>query len=262
MLCFRNVLFVFAIFLSTALCSAQTVTIQGSELPFTLVEGRQMVSREALAPIFPGLDTGEGLMDLAELLKVPTARILKRNGLIVSVRYQDAAMAAIFGESKRDAATVANLGASSVNSSSGSNAATSGVPFRAILDEIARLSNVERASHGVAPLVTDPHLERAAMAHSEEMARLAYFSHSSPTPGRESPHQRILQSGAAARATAENIASFTSYPEATLAREAVQGWMNSPGHRRNLLDPQYTHIGIGVSRQGDKYYLTQNFCTY
>lgn len=258
MWCCRNLFFVLSFFLLSGLCSAQTVTIQGAELPYTLVDGKQMVSREALARTFPGLEPGEALIDLAELIKVPNARILKRNGLIVSIRYQDAAMAAIFGESKRDTSPAETT----VDAPGEGNSVMHGAPFRAIMDEIARLSNIERESNGVPPLTTDPNLESAAVAHSEEMARLAYFSHTSPTPGRETPHQRILQSVASARATAENIASFSSYPEATLAQEAVKGWMNSPGHRRNLLDPTYTHIGIGVSRMGDKYYLTQNFCAY
>lgn len=260
MLCCRNVCVALSIFLLTGLCSAQTVTIQGLELPFTLVDGKQMVSRKALAQVFPSLDPGQGLIDLAELLTVPNARILRRNGLIVSVRYQDAAMAAIFGDSKRDSEPLAAAGVTAVDSPR--EKASSGGFFRSIMDEIVRLSNIERQNQGVPPLASDPRLEGAATAHSEEMARLTYFSHTSPTPGRESPHQRIMQSVPGARATAENIASFTSYPEATLAEEAVKGWMNSPGHRRNLLDPNYTHIGIGVSRKGEKYYLTQNFCAY
>ncbi len=139
---------------------------------------------------------------------------------------------------------------------------TVATPFRAVLDEILRLSNIERVNLGVPALKMDTRLESAATAHSEEMARLAFFSHISPTPGRETPEQRILQAGAVARATAENIASFTGYPEATLAQEAVKGWMDSPGHRQNLLNPDYTHIGIGVSLKGNQYYLTQKFCAY
>lgn len=145
---------------------------------------------------------------------------------------------------------------------SAGSSVTAATPFRAVLDEILRLSNIERVNLGVPPLKMDPRLESAATAHSEEMARLAYFNHISPTPGRETPEQRILQAGAVARATAENIASYTGYPEATLAKEAVKGWMDSPGHRQNLLNPEYTHIGIGVSLKGNQFYLTQKFCAY
>ena len=72
------------------LCSAvqaQTVRIQSQEVPYKLVDGKQMIQRSVLAQFFPGFPSGEGRVDLAELIDNPNARILRRNGLIVSVRY-------------------------------------------------------------------------------------------------------------------------------------------------------------------------------
>jgi hypothetical protein len=118
-----------------------------------------MVSRAQLAEAFPGFPNGKGEVDLAELIKDPNARVMRRDGLIVSVR--------------------------------------------------------------------------------------------------------ILLAGANARKSGENLARFRGTPEATLAQDAVTGWMNSPGHRANLLDGGFTHIGIGVARgPNGEVYITQNFCAY
>lgn len=140
------------------------------------------------------------------------------------------------------------------------NPETSPAPFRALMDEVIRLSNIERAKQGIPALKLDLRLENAATAHSEEMARLDYFSHDSPTPGRETIEKRILLSGISSGNVNENIAFYGGFPVAELAQESVNGWMNSPLHRRTLLDPSYTHIGVGISLKGDTYYLTQKFC--
>ncbi len=237
-----------------AWASAQTVRIQGKELPYRLKNGRQWISRALLAEAFPGFADGEGDVDLAVLINDPNARVMRRNGLIVSVRYYDRAMAALYRENKPQT--------QERSPDSKAQAETQIGDYRAIMDEIVRLSNIEREKNGALPLEADPLLEAAATGHSEEMAELEYFSHTSPTPGRETPSQRISLAGSAARATGENIAVFDGHSEASLAEKAVVGWMNSPPHRRNLLDPMFTHIGIGVGRKGKSYYLTQNFGAY
>jgi len=237
--------------LLTADGSAQTVKIQGQDLPYRLVNGRQMISRALLARAFPGFPVGTGEVDLSELLTDPQARIVKRDGVIVSVRYYNDAMAALY-ESSREPVARATIAPDSSDSSYGR-----------LMQEVVRLSNLERQSHGAPPLAVDHFLEAAALGHSQEMARLGYFDHNSPTPGRETPDLRIRLAGSAAPKTGENLAMFGGTPEAQLAEKAVTGWMNSPGHRRNLLDPTFTHIGIGVAKgsNGD-YYITQNFCAY
>lgn len=240
------------VLLSLISVSAQTVRIQGKEIPYRIVDGRQMVSQDALAKVFPGYPETEGSIDLAILADNPNARIMRRNGLIVSVRYYNRAMASMWGQSAPKRETP----------NSGPTPAAATGNYRVIMDEIVRLSNIEREKHGAPPLSADSLLEKAATGHSEEMAKLDYFSHTSPTPGREQPHTRIVLAGASVSASGENIAYFTGHEESTLAKKAVVGWMNSPGHRRNLLDPNYTHIGIGVGKRGTTYYLTQNFGRY
>lgn len=246
----KNQIFLFL--LLTSLCTAQTVRIQGKELPYKMVDGQQMISRDVLAEAFPGYPPGEGMVNLAVLIDDPNARIIRRNGLIVSVRYYDRAMAAIYGKPKARARI----------SPSETTPAEEPGNYRDMMDEIVRLGNIERVNHGQEPLEAESILEKSATAHSEEMAKLDYFSHTSPTPGRETPHQRIRAAGSGASATGENIAVFTNHKFSTLADKVVQGWMNSPPHRKNLLSPNFTHIGIGIGRRGKTYYFTQNFGGY
>lgn len=243
------------IFALAGLALAQTVRIQGKEVPCVTVDGRLMVEAKELGRVFPEFENQEGLIDLERLSTIQTARLVRRDGRIVSVRYYDSRMQAIY-ERSREASRAAPEATDPPESTASSGS------FRSIIEEIVRLSNRERGKVGAPPLAADSLLQKAAFGHSEEMAKLDYFSHESPTPGRESPHQRINLAGASPRASAENIAMFKGHPEETLAAKAVTAWMNSPGHRKNLLDPLYTHIGIGVGKRGDAYYLTQNFGAY
>jgi uncharacterized protein YkwD/stress response protein SCP2 len=119
--------------------------------------------------------------------------------------------------------------------------------------EVVSLTNAERAGAGLAPLVTDARLTAAAQAHSADMVARDFYSHTTPE-GRE-PWDRAAAAGATHRGIGENIACGQRTPA-----EVVQGWMNSPGHRANILKPEFTHIGIGYatgSRAGT--YWTQLF---
>lgn len=247
-------LFVFVFFSLLVTCPAlaQTVRIQGQEVTCQVVDGKQMVRAQDLKDAFPAYAQKEGWVSLEKLASSPNARVVRRNGQIVSVRYYDRAMQAMYGESKPKAEA----------QDGGQPAQAQTVSYRDIMTEILRLSNIERAKYGAPPLTTDPVLDKAATEHSEEMAQLNYFSHTSPTAGLETPSQRMAQAGASLRANAENIAFFEGYPESTLAAKAVDGWMHSEGHRKNLLNPIYTHLGVGVGKAGNRYYLTQNFGTY
>ena len=117
------------------------------------------------------------------------------------------------------------------------------------------LINDERATEGVDPLVMDADLRAVARAHSEDMVERDFFAHNNPDG--ESPFDRIRAAGLDYSAAAENIAwnSFSD-PVAT----AVDGWMDSPGHRTNILNPVYTHTGMGVADNGEGgFYFTQVF---
>jgi uncharacterized protein YkwD len=116
--------------------------------------------------------------------------------------------------------------------------------------------NAERRRNGVSELQWHDGAARAAEAHSRSMAERRFFSHTDPERG--DLRERLKEAGIAWRAIAENLYQQRGCPDAI--RCAVEGWLNSPGHRQNLLNPQYTHSGIGISpdSRGAMYY-TQIF---
>ncbi|MFI9310830.1 CAP domain-containing protein [Streptomyces triculaminicus] len=110
-------------------------------------------------------------------------------------------------------------------------------------DEVLALTNAERAAAGLPPLAADPRLAAAARDHSTDMVRRDFYSHTTPE-GRE-PWDRARAAGAAHRAIGENIACGQRTPA-----EVVRGWMNSPGHRANILTPGFSHLGVGYAPGG------------
>lgn len=128
----------------------------------------------------------------------------------------------------------------------------------ALEDEILQLINVERRKANLAPLEAQNHLINAAVGHSTEMFTLGYFSHSSPTSDRKKFTDRMSIAGVTRYGAAgENIA-MTSAPDGVAAR-FVKMWMDSPGHRRNILDPRFKISGLGVFGDGSVIYATQVF---
>ena len=121
---------------------------------------------------------------------------------------------------------------------------------RAYEQEVIRLVNVERAKAGLKALTEDWELSRVARYKSQDMHDLRYFSHTSPTYG--SPFDMMKAFGIRYRTAGENIAMGYRTPAAV-----VQGWMNSPGHRANILNAFYTKIGVGYVASGN--YWTQHF---
>ena len=116
--------------------------------------------------------------------------------------------------------------------------------------EVLELTNAERAKQGLSPLTLDTELSKVARIKSQDMKDKNYFSHTSPTYG--SPFDMMKQFGISYSAAAENIAQGQTTPE-----QVVQAWMNSQGHRENILNASYTHIGIGYVADGN--YWTQMF---
>jgi uncharacterized protein YkwD len=107
------------------------------------------------------------------------------------------------------------------------------------------LLNRRRAEHALRPLASSRALARAARAHSRDMASRRYFAHDAP--GGATPAQRIAAGGypREGATVGENLA----WGEESAAAPAgiVEGWMESPGHRANVLRPEYTEIGIGLA---------------
>lgn len=116
--------------------------------------------------------------------------------------------------------------------------------------EVHRLTNIEREKQQLKPLMIDLSLSQIARYKSRDMVINRYFSHESPTYG--SPFDMMRGFKITYRSAAENIAVGYGTPESV-----VRGWMNSPGHRANILTEGLTHIGIGYDQRGN--YWTQMF---
>ena len=117
-------------------------------------------------------------------------------------------------------------------------------------EEVVRLVNKERASRGLSPLKHNWELSRVARYKSEDMKNRNYFSHTSPTYG--TPYQMMKSFGISYKTAGENIARGYATPNAV-----VDGWMNSSGHRANILNSSFTEIGVGYYADGS--YWTQMF---
>ena len=116
--------------------------------------------------------------------------------------------------------------------------------------KVVDLTNQERAKNGLAALKVDVTLSKMAHEKSRDMSANGYFSHTSPTYG--SPFDMMKKYGISYRYAGENIAMGQRTPE-----EVVKAWMNSEGHRKNILSPNYNYIGVGYVSQGN--YWTQEF---
>lgn len=120
-------------------------------------------------------------------------------------------------------------------------------------NEVIRLVNVERTKRGLQPLKANWELSRVARLKSQDMANKGYFSHQSPTYG--SPFNMMENFGIRFSSAGENIA----YGQKTPA-QVMTAWMNSPGHRANILSPSYTEIGVGLAKNKNGVpYWTQMF---
>jgi len=157
---------------------------------------------------------------------------------------------------------------------------------------VLHFTNVRRCANDLRPLAGDPALQQTAQVHSNDMATLNFFSHTSPVPGRSTLPDRLKGAGIGFLDAAENIAlrsrlklisgrSFTVKNRATcefaydgqtiqphsyrtMAQEFVQAWEDSPGHRANLFSPVYKRLGTGSSfkpnpRNCGDVVATQNF---
>ena len=112
------------------------------------------------------------------------------------------------------------------------------------VSEVVRLVNVERNKNGLSPLTEDWQLSRVAQYKAQDMHDQNYFDHQSPTYG--TPFQMMKSFNVSYRYAAENIAKGQKTAEAVM-----NGWMNSSGHRANILKSDYTKIGVGYAKASD-----------
>ncbi|MGG3422702.1 CAP domain-containing protein [Heyndrickxia faecalis] len=116
--------------------------------------------------------------------------------------------------------------------------------------QVVTLVNEERAKNGLGALKIDTALSKMARVKSNDMATHQYFDHTSPTYG--SPFDMMKQFGISYQYAGENIAMGQQTPQ-----EVMNAWMNSEGHRANILNKNFTHIGVGYVENG--HYWTQEF---
>lgn len=138
-----------------------------------------------------------------------------------------------------------NTGGSTNNNNNNTSSSVS-----AYEKEVLTLVNKERAKAGLQALKLDTELSKVARIKSKDMQTNGYFDHNSPTYG--SPFDMMKKFGISYKSAGENIAYGQTTPSAV-----VTAWMNSEGHRRNIMSSSFTHIGIGYHSTG--HYWTQMF---
>lgn len=134
-------------------------------------------------------------------------------------------------------------------------------PFSIWIEDVVRIVNKERSDSGLDSLSECPSLDQSAQLHSQDMNARDFFDHTNPDG--KTPSDRIRLTGyfgkSKSRWTGENIAA--GFKDAT---SVMAAWMKSPGHRANILNSKFTHLGVGIAgSRSDSIYggfiWTQNF---
>ncbi|MFU0832876.1 MAG: SCP domain-containing protein [Oscillospiraceae bacterium] len=156
--------------------------------------------------------------------------------------------------SSQASGNVPSTSSESVSSSSPSSSSdTAAGTYADFQNQVLKLVNEERTSRGLNALTLDASLNKTATLKSEDMANLGYFDHNSPTYG--SPFDMMKQFGISYQTAGENIAMGQTSPE-----QVMTGWMNSEGHRANILNTSFTKLGVGIAQDSSgRYYWTQQF---
>lgn len=151
------------------------------------------------------------------------------------------------GESKQSESTQGESmqsGNASQDNTSQGNAQQGSAPQSGYGAQVVSLVNEERTAQGLSNLARDAQLTRLAQLKAEDMAENKYFSHTSPTYG--TAFDMLKTYGVSYTTAGENIATGQKTAEAVM-----EGWMNSQGHRANILNSAYTGIGVGYAKSSD-----------
>lgn len=139
------------------------------------------------------------------------------------------------------------------NPSTNNNSSNNTTDFSSYQQQVLDLVNAERTKRGLSPLTLDAKLCNVATKKAEDMATKNYFDHTSPTYG--SPFDMMRQFGVSYQAAGENIAKGQTTPQ-----EVMNSWMNSSGHRANILSSNFTKLGVGVAKDSNgRLYWSQMF---
>lgn len=132
-----------------------------------------------------------------------------------------------------------------------------------LCDEIERtivgMCNQQRSHVGLSALEWDDQLALAARGHSRDMAERNFFDHTSPVLGKRDTLARVALTGSKFTFIAENLYWASGHPPERVPALAMNNWMRSTGHRENILGDDYHHVGVGVFRRQETFWITQVF---
>lgn len=189
---------------------------------------------------------------LPERLRESSREGLLQNRLAVYTERLEAALAPIFNEAVGETLNQLTIRPDSSESVELPYKVAVTEPLPAFEARMLELVNRERRAAGLKPLAPDPELTEVARRHSADMFARGYFAHN--TPEGRSPFDRIRAAGVSFRTAGENLALAPTLPV------AHNGLMNSPGHRENILRPEFGRVGIGIMDGGYRgLMVTQNF---
>jgi uncharacterized protein YkwD len=130
-------------------------------------------------------------------------------------------------------------------------------PYAALAGQVLEEINRVRAAADVGILAADSRLDQAAVEHARELAGRRVLDHESMRPERRTMMLRVETAGVAWRSVAENLAQVPG-SRGGVARQTARAWLDSPGHRRSMLDARYTHTGVGVAEDAaGHWYIVQ-----
>ncbi|HLX36909.1 MAG TPA: CAP domain-containing protein, partial [Candidatus Binataceae bacterium] len=124
-------------------------------------------------------------------------------------------------------------------------------------EQILALVNAQRENAGCQPLSSSCELANAAHDHNLRMASGGFFDHRGE--GEAGLFDRLIAAGSAVESAGENLFMMSNSPPDSLAHQCVVSWMNSDGHRRNLLSPNFDSTGISVVYSKGESYVTEDF---
>ncbi len=127
--------------------------------------------------------------------------------------------------------------------------------------QIWQYTNQERLKEGLQPLLYDEGLADLARIHSRNMLNFGFFAHKDHLGDMVGDRKNKYYPQLVIISIGENLARFFNSQKTYTPQELVEGWMNSPEHRKNILDKDYTYLGVGVVNYGDRLIATQNFAT-
>ena len=238
----------------TITLSGPEAAAKGSMVVFVLDGAKRVLRTDAKAPFAVKVNTKalpNGTYTLTTLVvRKGTSSVVTTSKLVV--KNAKAKPAAKAKKAKKQTPVAKPAGGGSGGGGT-TTPVSSGTGFAA---EVLDLANAERAKAGCGPLTLNSKLNTSAQLHSTDMATNNYFSHESQD-GR-SPFDRIKAAGYSFGAAAENIAAG-----GTTAAGAMDQWMNSAGHKANILNCTYVDLGVGYAKGGGNAdyagYWTQNF---